>query len=183
MIYSSDHGFLEAEHGLFGKGTAYERSMRTVLLARYGRFEPRGPEERLALSVDVLPTVLELCGLDAPADVEGRSLVPLLRGDADVPWRTEVLYEFFRGRMYGGIPTTLAVRGERYKLITYPGYPAWTELYDLANDPDEMRDLSGSPEHASERARLERRLVELQAELAGPADAGRPRSQADHRTR
>jgi N-acetylglucosamine-6-sulfatase len=174
VIYASDHGFLEAEHGLNGKGTAYEGSMRTVLLMRYPRFAPRGAEARLALSVDVAPTVLELAGVERPEGLEGRSLVPLLRGDDDLDWRQEVLYEFYQGRMYGGFPTTLAVRGERHKLITYPGYPSWTELYDLEADPHEMVDLADEGEHAGLRARMERRLEALEAELGGARPLERP---------
>ena len=165
VIYASDNGFIDREHGIGGKGTAYEGSMRSLLLVRYPRLAARGAVDRLVLNVDVAPTVLELAGLAVPDCMQGRSLVPLLERGDEAPWRTEVLYEFYRSRMYGGIPTTLAVRGERYKLITYPGYPSWTELFDLAQDPLEMRDLADSPEHGEVRAALERRLAEIEAEL------------------
>jgi arylsulfatase A-like enzyme len=118
--------------------------------------------------------VLELAGVERPEGLEGRSLVPLLRGDDDLDWRQEVLYEFYQGRMYGGFPTTLAVRGERHKLITYPGYPSWTELYDLEADPHEMVDLADESEHAGLRARMERRLEALEAELGGARPLERP---------
>ncbi len=171
VIYASDHGYLEQEHGLNGKGTAYESSMRTMLLMRYPRLDQRGSLEQLALSIDVAPTVLDLAGLPIPDGMQGRSLRPLLqRGTATDGWRTDLLYEFFQGRMYGGLPTTLAVRDERFKLIVYPGYPKWTQLFDVAGDPHEMTNLAQSREHAKTRSRLHQRLMELQRELGPVAD-------------
>ena len=167
VVYTSDHGYMQGEHGMGGKATAYEESMRTILLVRDPRFAARGdaPIHQLALNIDVAPTLLDLAGLEVPDAMQGRSLRPLLAGEAD-GWRTSFLYEFYRSPVYGGVPTTLAVREDRWKLITYPGYPEWSELFDLASDPHEMNNLAGDPEHADQLERLLGELAKLE-EVAG----------------
>jgi len=173
VVYTSDHGYMQGQHGLGGKAVAYEESMRTVLLIRDPRLERTGfVVERLAVNIDVAPTLLDLAGVPRPANVQGRSLRPLLEGlegraDADEPWRDAFFYEFYRSPMYGGVPTTIALRSERWKLITYPGYPEWTELFDLDRDPLEMNDLADDPAQREILAQLSARLAELEAE-AGP---------------
>jgi arylsulfatase A-like enzyme len=167
VVYTSDHGYLHGEHGLGGKAVAYEEAMRTLLLIRDPRMEQTGRViERLALNIDVAPTLLDLAGLEIPAGVQGRSLRPLLEGREE-PWRDAFVYEFYRSPMYGGVPTMIAIREERWKLITYPGYPEWSELFDLDADPGEMNNLARDPGHADELARLEARLAEIEAGI-GP---------------
>jgi arylsulfatase A-like enzyme len=171
VVYVSDHGYMHGEHGLGGKATAYEESMRIPFLVRDPRLERAGVvAEGLAANIDVAPTLLDLAGLAIPPNTQGRSLRPLLEG-TDEAWRDALLYEFYRSPMYGGVPTTIAVRHERWKLITYPGYPEWTELYDLDADPFEMNDLARDPDHAEIRARLAERLAQLEEE-AGPRPQG-----------
>ncbi len=170
VVYTSDHGYMHGEHGLRGKAVAYEESMRTVLLIRDPRLGRRGVViDELAVNIDVAPTLLELAGL-SPRGMQGRSLRPLLEG-TETDWRDAFFYEFYRSSMYGGVPTTIALRDERWKLITYPGYPEWTELFDLDADSLEMNDVAGDPQRAATRARLEARLAELEA-AAGPRPGG-----------
>ena len=170
VVYTSDHGYLHGEHGMGGKAVAYEEAIRTLLLVRDPRIEGSGRiVQRMALNIDVAPTLLDLAGLPIPPGVQGRSLRPLLEGREE-PWREAFLYEFYRSPMYGGVPTVIAVREERWKLITYPGYPEWSQLFDLETDPREMRDLARDPEHAAERERLERRLREVESRIGERPD-------------
>ena len=176
VLYASDHGFANGEHGRTGKRTAYEESMRTLLLLK----DPRragGTVEQLALNVDVAPTLIELCGLDVPAGMQGRSLVPLLDGQS-VEWRRDFLYEYYRESDFlrpwtwfaHAVPSILALRtDEPSKLIVYPGREAWTELYRLDADPWETDNVARSDPSA---ARMRARLAELEAEL-GPRPGGR----------
>jgi arylsulfatase A-like enzyme len=167
VVFTSDHGYMHGEHGLGGKAVAYEESIRTPLLIRDPRNTKAGlVVNELAVNIDLAPTLLDLVGLGIPTGTQGRSLRPLLER-TDTSWREAFVYEFYRSPMYGGVPTTIALRHERWKLITYPGYPAWTELFDLDADPYEMNDLARSADSADTLVRLTAQLAELEAE-AGP---------------
>lgn len=147
VIFTSDNGFYLGEHGLGDKRSAYEESIRIPLLVRYPRL---GPEARgrlvdaLALNIDLAPTLLDLAGVPIPPTLQGRSWRPLLTGPAPPDWRTAFFYEYFFESPFA-VPTVLAVRTQTAKLIRYPGHDDWTELFDLAADPYETRNLYGDP--------------------------------------
>ena len=171
VVYASDHGFGLGDRGLTGKRTAYEESMRTILLLADPRIEGGVEIDELVLNVDLAPTLLELCGVAVPDSMQGRSAAPLLRGEPG-EWRRDFLYEYYReSEVVGpwswrlaGVPTHLALRtAEPMKLIVYPRYPAWTELYDLARDPWERTPLSA----VRRRKRMLERMTELDLSL-GP---------------
>ena len=167
VVFVSDNGYMHGHHGSIGKRAAYEESMRVVTLLFDPRL-PRGAQVRdeLVLNIDLAPTLIELTGLEVPEGMDGRSLVPLLRGPAPDDWRTEFLYEYYRHKRYP-VPTLFAVRTEGAKLVRYRDYPEWEELYDLARDPHELVNLAGDPEWAAERERLRSRLEALEASV-GP---------------
>ena len=120
----------------------------------------------LVLNLDLMPTLLELAGVEIPTGVQGRSLVPTL--ERGVPLgRQSILYEYYAeppSASFAYHPSILALRTERFKLVTYPGYPSWEELYDLREDPDELTNLalleSAQPKLLAMRARL----IALEAE-------------------
>ena len=175
VVYTSDNGYLWGEHGLVDKRWPFEPSMRVPFLVRYPASGHAGGERRdaLLLNVDLAPTLLALAGLEAPAWMQGRSFLPLLR-DGRAPWRDALLYAYFYEPPYP-VPTSRAVRTGRYKWIEYGDRPP--ALYDLELDPEERRDRSRDPGLAGVRAELEARLAALAAEVAGPTagpDAGRP---------
>lgn len=158
VVFSSDNGYYLGEHGLGDKRSAYEESIRVPLLVRYPKLGPAAAGrtvDLMALNVDVAPTFLDLAGVPVPAEVQGRSLRPLLAGEPPAGWRTAWFYEYFFERGFQQ-PTTLAVRTESAKLIKYPGHDDWTELFDLKADPHERANLYKDPKAADLRGRMER---------------------------
>ena len=134
VVFLSDNGFFLGEHRLGDKRLAYEESLRVP--ARGGR-PGRDPARRLggmALNLDLAPTILDLAGVAVPADMQGRSLARLLRGESYV-LRDSFLYEYDTESAFPVIPTSAAIRTQTRKYVTYPGLPAEDELYDLAADP------------------------------------------------
>ena len=108
----------------------------------------------MVLNIDPAATFLDLAGQPVPSAMHGRSWKPLLEGKGDTPWRESFFYCYFRERGYEA-PETTAVRTSDAKLIKYPGHDEWTEMFNLASDPYEMKNLAADPAHAALRAKLE----------------------------
>lgn len=142
VVFTSDHGYFWGEHGLGGKHGPYEEALRIPLLMRYPKGIRAGTTiDALVLNLDVAPTLLELGAAALPQHLHGRSLLPLLNA-ADDPWRSSFLAEYFYNPgQTARFPTWQAVRTERWKYIRYPGHKQMDELYDLAADPLELRNL------------------------------------------
>lgn len=161
VIFTSDEGYFFGEHGLsFERRLAYEESIRIPLLIRYPRLARAGSTpDGFALNIDIAPTLLELAGLKPGPAMQGRSLVPLLKGNS-AGWRKSFLIEYFSDKTMPRIAHMgyRALRSERWKYIQYTELKGMDELYDLSKDPYEMRNLIGAPEGA-------RALPALQAEL------------------
>ena len=159
VVYTSDNGFGFGEHGLIDKRVAYDWSMRVPLLVRCPAAVPGGRTlTRLAANIDLAPTLLEAAGLVPPPGLDGRSLWPLLRG-LEVPWREELLYEYYWEHQFPQTPTLHALRGERYKYIRPQGVWDIAEFYDLETDPHETRNLIHDPAHAARIAAMDARLT------------------------
>ena len=147
VVYTSDNGFYLGEHCLGDKRSAYEESLRVPLIIRYPGMAPRDTLiDEMALNIDIAPTFLEMAGVPVPSYMQGRSLLPLLRGDR-TNWRTGFIAEYFIEAEYPNTPTLLAYRTDRAKLVKYPGYDEWTELFDLTTDPYEINNLAGHPDY------------------------------------
>lgn len=160
VLYLGDNGFAFGEHGLIDKRTAYEESMRVPMLMRVPGAPPGTKVARLVANLDVAPTLLDAAGLRPPPGLDGASMLPLARGE-DVPWREELLYEYFWERNFPQTPTIHALRGARYKYVRYHGLWEVDELFDLQSDPGESRNLVDSPEHLGLAERMNRRLFDL----------------------
>ncbi len=168
VVYSSDNGFFHGEWGLYDKRLMHEPSIRIPLLIRYPRMIRAGmTTDRMALNVDIAPTMLELAGIKRPKLMHGKSLVPLF-ADSRAPWRDDWLYEYYEFPGAHSVRMHRGVRTERYKLIHYFQGPEEWELYDLRKDPGERANLYGRKEYARIAARLERRILELRRETADP---------------
>jgi arylsulfatase A-like enzyme/predicted aspartyl protease len=178
VVFTSDNGYYLGEHGLGDKRTAYEESMRIPLLLRYPKLgaAAKGKTiDAMALNIDLAPTFLDFAGVSAPKEMQGRSWRPLLEGGA-VEWRKAFFYEYFYERNFRA-PPVLGLRTETAKLIRYPGFESWTELFDLEKDPYETRNLAGERKEQLESmgAELERRMEALEfraPEGADPLPAG-----------
>lgn len=161
VVYMGDNGFAFGEHGLIDKRTAYEESMRVPLLARCPQLFSGGRSVTpVVANLDIMPTVLDVCGAATPAGLDGRSWLPLLRGGT-TEWRQELLYEYYWERDFPHTPTVHALRTDRYKFIRCHGLWDIDELYDLTDDPLESNNLIFSPVHQTTIKELRTRLFEL----------------------
>jgi N-acetylglucosamine-6-sulfatase len=177
IVLTSDNGFFFGEHGLsLERRLPYEESIRNPLLIRYPPLAPAGLRvPQLVLSVDLAPTVLEVAGAPAGAHVQGRSLVPLLRGDPG-GWRESILVEFYTYE--NPMPWLVdmdyrALRTDRYKYVHWMQHPDLDELYDLETDPYEVRNLVDDAGSDGLRRELRRELGRLVLEAMGLRDAAR----------
>jgi len=160
VVYFGDNGFFWGEHRLMDKRWAYEESIRVPLIVRAPGLirDPGRMAWQMALNIDLAPTLLDLAGLEVPAQMEGISLVPILRNPQQ-PGRKDWLYEHFMDFPYR-IPSIKAVRTQRYKYVEYEGRKS-PELFDLAQDPKEMRNLMDTPRGRVLLPGLKARLEEL----------------------
>lgn len=163
ILFTSDNGFFYGEHGLsIERRLPYEESIRAPLIVRYPAVAAAGSQiEDLVVSVDIAPTVLEIAGAPIGDHIQGRSLVPLLLGNA-TDWRQSILIEFYTYE--NPFPWLLdmdyrAVRTSRYKYVHWMQHPDESELYDLVEDHYETQNLIDDP-------RLTGVLGDLRAELA-----------------
>lgn len=147
IIYMGDNGFHFGEQGLIDKRTAYEASMRVPMLVYApGFIQPGTIIKEVVANIDIAPTILEAAGLKAPGYMDGKSIFPLLKGNK-IKWRDALLYEYYWERNFPQTPTMHAIRGDRYKYIHYLGIWDTDELYDLKEDPFEMKNLIRSKDH------------------------------------
>ncbi|MBI4910730.1 MAG: sulfatase [Acidobacteria bacterium] len=167
VIYMGDNGFAFGEHGLIDKRTAYEESMRVPLLARCPDLFPGGiTVKQVVAGLDIMPTVLDAAGVKGPTELDGRSWLPLTKGNAE-GWRKELLYEYYWERNFPHTPTIHAIRGDKYKFIRYQGIWDVDELYDLEEDPLESRNLIFSEKHAAIIKKLREHLFDILEQTGG----------------
>lgn len=170
VVYMGDNGFQFGEHGLIDKRTAYEASIRVPLLIHaHGLVAPGTVVDRTVANIDIAPTLLEIAGAlgpEADGRFDGRSFLPLLRGETE-GWREEILYEYYWERNYPQTPTTHALVGERWKYVRHHGVWDVNELYDLAEDPHESRNLALDPAQRERVEALNARLFDLLGETGG----------------
>lgn len=171
VLYLGDNGFLFGEHGLIDKRCAYEESIRIPMIARWPGVLGQGIKvNNLVANLDVAPSLLAAAGVEVPKIMDGRDVLPLVRGKVsgkELPWRRELLYEYYWERNYPQTPTVHALRGERFKYIRYHGVWDVDELYDLANDPREQKNLINDPAYAAEVEEMNKRLFEQLASTRG----------------
>lgn len=167
VVLMGDNGWFLGEHGFTSKVLPYEESIR-VPLAIAGPGLRAGVRTEMVLNADLAPTLLELAGVGVPAAMHGRGMRKLLEG-RKAPWRRSIFYEAIEPTL-GSWPL-VAIRDERWKYIRTFDLNDRTrlvfeELYDLRNDPGELRNLAASPEHAATRRRLEIELEKLRRSIA-----------------
>ncbi len=170
VLYLGDNGFLLGEHGLIDKRNAYEPSIRIPMLAWCPGWVPAGSTiEPQVRNIDIAPTLLELTGTHSAIAMDGESFLPLLHGEtaASTASDREFLYEYYWEYAYPHTPTTFALRGERFKYITYQGIWDKSELYDLSTDPEERHNLIDVPAFHETALEMRHRLFDrLEADQA-----------------
>jgi arylsulfatase A-like enzyme len=165
VVYTSDQGFFLGDHGLFDKRFMYEESLRMPFLVRWPAVVRAGSSsEAIGLNVDIAPTFLDAAGVAAPATMQGRSLLPILRGETPPDWRTAMYYRYYHDPGDHDTRAHYGVRTATHKLIHFWTKDQW-ELFDLRADPSEMRNLYGRPGQEAVTAELKATLARLRREL------------------
>lgn len=155
VIFASDNGYYLGEHSLGDKRSAYDESLRIPFLVRYPRLaNPGRVADGMVLNVDLAPTLLDFAGVAIPKEMHGRSIRPLLEG-TKTDWRRAFFYCYFFEKNFPTTPTVTAVRTDSAVMIKYPGHDAWTEVFDLARDPYQMKNLAKEESSAGLRRELE----------------------------
>jgi arylsulfatase A-like enzyme len=165
IIYTSDQGFFLGDHGLFDKRFMYEESLRMPFLVRWPAVLKAGSRiDAMALNLDFAPTFLDAAALAVPPEMQGRSLVPLLRGRTPADWRTSMYYRYYHDPGDHNTRAHYGLRTRTHKLIYYWKKDQW-ELFDLVHDPFEMHNLYGQPGHEEITASLKAELQRLKREF------------------
>ena len=168
VIYSSDQGFYLGEHGWFDKRFMYDESYRTPLLVKWpGTVKPGSVNSQLVSNLDFAQTFLEIAGVEQPKDMQGASLVPILKGENPSDWRKTHYYHYYEYPGWHMVHRHEGVYDGRYKLMYFYDIDEW-ELYDLNSDPKEMRNQYKNPEFASEVKRLKGELQKLRTKHKVP---------------
>jgi arylsulfatase A-like enzyme len=155
-----DNGYFQADRGLADKWYPYEESMRVPLVVRDPRLAPgrRGTTRgQFALNLDVAPTLVAAAGLAVPAAMQGRDLSPLYLKARAPDWRDEFFYEHPTVTSRDRIPSSQGVVRKDWKYIEWPEF-GFRQLFDLRNDPGELRNLAGQPAHARRELKLRQQL-------------------------
>ncbi len=161
VVYSSDQGFYLGDHGWYDKRWMYEESLRMPLIVRWpGAIKPATVNTDLVQNLDFAETFLDLAGVEVPADMQGRSIVPLLRGQTPPDWRKSIYYHYYEYPAVHMVAKHYGVRTDRYKLIHYYERNEW-ELFDLEKDPDELCSVYADPAYAPQVNELKRELQRL----------------------
>jgi arylsulfatase A-like enzyme len=165
VIYTSDQGFFLGDHGLFDKRFMYDESIRMPFLVRWPEaIAPGSESDAIALNVDFAETFLDAAGIPVPADMQGRSLMPILRGKKPTDWRTSMYYRYYHDPGDHNTRAHYGVRTQTHKLIYFWKKDQW-ELFDLVNDPYELHNLYGEPGHEQITASLKAELQRLRKAL------------------
>jgi arylsulfatase A-like enzyme len=166
FVFAGDNGLLNGEHGMVDKRTMHEASIRVPLVVRYPGLTPANKPrtvDKMVLHVDLAPSLLDLCGVEPLKNIHGKSWRKLAASDS-TGWRTSWFYEYNYEKQFPYTPNVRGVRTDEWKYIRYPhgdGGPDRhkAELYHIAADPEESKNLIDDPRHVA-------KVKELQTELA-----------------
>ncbi|MCF8222467.1 MAG: sulfatase [Bacteroidales bacterium] len=161
IVYTSDQGFYLGEHGWFDKRFMYEESMSTPLIVSWpGQVKAGSRSDKLVQNIDYAETFLDAAGVEIPDEMQGESMLPLLKGE-DVEWRDALYYHYYEYPAVHMVKRHYGIKTDRYKLIHfYKDIDEW-EMYDLEEDPMEMKSVYGDPDYADIQAELTERLKQL----------------------
>jgi arylsulfatase A-like enzyme len=165
VIYTSDQGFYLGEHGWFDKRWMFEESYRTPLLIKWpGVIKPGSVNNDMVSNIDFAETFVDIAGVKIPSDMQGESMVPVLKGNTPLNWRKEHYYHYYEYPGAHMVKRHYGISTERYKLIHfYYDIDEW-ELFDIKDDPQEMKNVYNDPAYESVRIDLHKRLEKLRIE-------------------
>lgn len=167
VIYMGDNGYMFGEHGLIDKRVAYETSSRVPMLMQCPNLlKGNTVVDEVVANIDIAPTVMQAMGLRKPPHMDGQSFLPLARGK-EIPWRDYFFYVYYWEQNYPQTPTHFALRGDRYKYITYYGVWDTDELFDIQADPKEQNNLIHDSKFAKVHQQMQTSLYEMMDELGG----------------
>ena len=178
VIYSSDQGWYLGDHGWYDKRWMYEESLKTPLLVRWpGSVEAGSVNEDIVSNLDFAETFLELASVEVPANMQGRSLVPVLKGNTPDDWRESFYYHYYEFPGAHSVARHYGITNGKHKLIHFYGpshvegetYDEW-ELFDLEKDPNELRSVYGDPGYEQIQSGMLAELNRLREDYQVPDD-------------
>ena len=170
VVCTSDQGFYLGEHGWFDKRWIFEESVRSPMLVRWpGKTKPGTVSKDIVSLLDVAQTFLDVAGQPIPADMQGRSLVPLLKGERPNNWRESFYYHYYEYPVPHRVRPHYGVVTDRYKLVHYYNTDVddW-ELLDREKDPLEVKNFYKDPAYSDTAKRLHSELERLRKEVKEP---------------
>lgn len=170
IIYTSDQGFYMGEHGWYDKRFMYEESLVMPMVMRYpAGIKKKGVVNEMVQNIDYAPTFLEYAGVKIPADLQGKSMKPLMEGKK-VAWRDAIYYHYYEFPGEHKVRRHYGVRTDRYKLMHfYNDINTW-ELYDLQKDPTEMKNVYADAAYQDVAKALHKKLDALRKQYADTKD-------------
>ncbi len=167
VMFSSDQGFYLGEHGWFDKRWIFEESVRSPLMVRWpGVTKPGSVNKNIVSLLDFAETFLDVAGIKVPSDMQGRSLVPLCKGETPSDWRKSLYYHYYEFPVPHRVRPHYGVITDRYKLVHYykPDVDDW-ELLDREKDPLEVKNFYNDPSYAATVKELSAELQRLRVEV------------------
>ena len=165
VIYTSDQGFFLGDNGMYDKRFMYEPSSKMPFIVRWpGVIKAGSVQEALTINTDFAPTFMEAAGLEVPEEMQGRSLIPLFKGERPGDWRRSFYYRYYHDPGHHNTAAHLGVRTETHKLIHFWKKDQW-EMFDLRNDPHELKNIYNDPAQTELVAELKQELYRLKREV------------------
>jgi len=170
VIYSSDQGFYLGDHGWYDKRWMYEESLKMPFIVKWpGVTKPGSVNTELVQNLDYGETFLDIAGADIPEDMQGRSLVPLLKGQSPANWRSAIYYHYHEYPSVHMVARHYGIRTQRYKLIRFYQFDEW-EFYDLQEDPEELVNQYNNADYRQVIAKLKVDLERLRKHYQDDTD-------------
>lgn len=170
VVYSSDQGFYLGEHGWFDKRFMYDESYRTPLIVSWPGVTQSGTRNSdLVSNLDFASTFLEMTGTEIPEEVQGESLVPILKRETPEDWRNSLYYHYYEFPGWHMVHRHEGAYDGRYKLMNFYDLKEW-ELYDMKTDPYEMQNQIDNPEYAEVVKNMKGELEKLRDQYDVPVN-------------
>ena len=162
VIYSSDQGFYIGDHGWYDKRWMYEESLKMPLIVKWpGVTDPGSRATQMVQNLDYAETFLEMAEAKIPQNMQGMSLVPILKNGRAENWRKSIYYHYYEFPSVHMIPRHYGIRTERYKLMHFYQFGNEWEMYDLQEDPDELQNIYGKTGKEKLQEDMKKQLVAI----------------------